>query len=346
MSLITNYEPVVITDTTNLSEAEWLEYRRKGIGGSDAAAVLGLSPFCTARDLYYDKIGVKPAIKDEQNYIAKQVGKLLEPLVAEIFSMKTGLKIYREPKLYSHPLYPFMLANIDYIIVMPDGSLAILECKTTNFNNQDKWYNGAVPINYELQGRHYMPVRNLNTVFFACLYGNNEKEFVYRRIDRDMDYERDIIEQERYFWEEHVQKKTEPPYTENGNLVLESIRRKYGNTDASAPVVNLDGNMAEAIEKYFALRDQKLDFDHKSKDIENEMKRIYAPILDMMGTSSKAVCQSGSSEYSVSYNPSYRESINKDALEILKVFNPEIYSQYVSTTEIRRFTAKKKELAA
>lgn len=346
MSLITNYEPVVVTDTTNLSEQEWLEYRRKGIGGSDAAAVLGLSPFCTSRDLYYDKIGVKPVIGEEQNYVAKQVGKLLEPLVGEIFSRKTGLKIYREAKLYSHPLYPFMLANIDYIVAMPDGTLAVLECKTTNYNNQDKWANGAVPINYELQGRHYMPVRNVNTVFFACLYGNSENEFVYRRIDRDMDYEQDIIEQERYFWEEHVQKKIVPPYTENGNLVLESIRRKYGNADASAPVINIDGNMAEIIERYLALREQKLEFDHKSQDIEDEMKKAYAPILDIMGSNCSAVCLSGSSEYLITYNPSYRESINKDGLEALKVFNPEIYKKYISTTESRRFAVKKKGLAA
>ena len=346
MSAKTSYKPVVITETANLSEAEWLKYRRKGIGGSDVAAVLGLSPFCTARDLYYDKTGAEMAAADEQNYVAKQVGHLLEPLVAEIFSRKTGMKIYKDAKLYSHPLYPFMLANIDYFAEMPDGTTAILECKTTNYNNQDKWYNDAVPVNYELQIRHYMAVMNIDTAFCACLYGNNESEFVYRRIDRDMDYESDITEQEQYFWEEHVQKKIEPPYTESGSLAIESLRRKYGNADQSAPDVTLDKDMAEAIEKYLVLREQKLDFDHKSKDIENEMKRIYAPILDMMGVSCKAVCQSGSTEYTVSYNPSYRESVNKDSLEALKVFNPEIYGQYVSTTETRKFSAKKKEMDA
>jgi predicted phage-related endonuclease len=52
----TEYEPVIVADTENLPEAEWLEYRRQGIGGSNAAAVLGVSPFMTARDLYYDKL--------------------------------------------------------------------------------------------------------------------------------------------------------------------------------------------------------------------------------------------------------------------------------------------------
>jgi predicted phage-related endonuclease len=229
---------------------------------------------------------------------------------------------------------------------MPDGTLAILECKTSNYNCQPKWYNEAVPINYELQVRHYMAVLNLNTGFIACLFGNNDSEFVYRRIDRDSDYESDIIEQEKYFWEEYVQKQAEPPYTESGNLVLDSIHRKYGHADISAPDIALDGSMADIIEKYLALREQKLDCDHKSKAIDDEMKKVYAPILDLMGQNCRAVCRAGSSEYIISYNPSYRESITKDGLEVLRVFNPDIYDKYVSKTESRRLSIKKKELNA
>ena len=56
----TEYSPCVLVDTSNLPEAEWLEWRRKGIGGSDAAAILGISPFATAKDLYYDKLKILP----------------------------------------------------------------------------------------------------------------------------------------------------------------------------------------------------------------------------------------------------------------------------------------------
>ena len=52
------YVPAVLVDTDGLPEETWLEYRRKGIGGSDAAAILGVSPFATARDLYYDKLNL------------------------------------------------------------------------------------------------------------------------------------------------------------------------------------------------------------------------------------------------------------------------------------------------
>lgn len=65
----TAYQPLVLVDTAQLTRPEWLEYRRKGLGGSDAAAVLGISPFRTARDLYYDKLGVVTA-DDQENWVA------------------------------------------------------------------------------------------------------------------------------------------------------------------------------------------------------------------------------------------------------------------------------------
>lgn len=100
-----NCEPLVIVDTTGLTEKEWLEYRRTGIGGSDAAAVLGVSPFTTCRDLYYDKRRIVSAVDDESNWVAKEIGHLLEDLVAKIFSVKTGYHIYQIKKMFRHPLY-------------------------------------------------------------------------------------------------------------------------------------------------------------------------------------------------------------------------------------------------
>lgn len=343
--IVLNYKPVVVVSTENLSEADWLEYRRKGIGGSDAAAVLGLSPFCTTRDLYYDKSGIQPAIEEEQNWVAKEVGHLLEDLVARIFSRKTGLRVYAVKKMFAHPDHPFMLADVDYFVEMPDGSTGILECKTTNYNAQEKWADGTVPVNYELQGRHYMAVMNVNTVFFACLWGNNENEFAYRHMERDLDYEADLIEQEKYFWEEFVMAGVEPPYTESGDLVLDSIRRHYGNADASASAVKLDTTYAKSIEQYLSLREEKLALENKAKKLEDEMKRVYAPIVDKMGVSCGALCTSGKTEYAVSYKPYYRTGISKDDLGKLEVAHPSIYEDYVSTTESRRFSVKKKECA-
>ena len=188
------YAPQILVGTEGLPREQWLEYRRKGIGGSDAAAVLGISPFRTGRDLYYDKLNIVTA-DDAENWVQLEVGTLLEPLVAKIFAHKTGYKIYRRPFMFQHPLYPWMLADLDYMVELPDGTTAILEIKTTNYNAKDNWwYNGEeiVPIYYESQGRHYMAVMNIDRVYFCCLYGNSEDEAMIRRIDRDMAYPVDL----------------------------------------------------------------------------------------------------------------------------------------------------------
>lgn len=237
MSQSIAYQPLVLVETADLSREEWLEYRRLGIGGSDAAAVLGISPFRTARDLYYDKLNIATA-DDDENWVAKEMGNLLEPLVAKIFAKKTGLKIYQRKCMFQHPFYPWMLADLDYLVELPDGTVAILEIKTTNYNAKDHWwYNGKeiVPVYYESQGRHYMAVMNIDRVYFCCLYGNNEDEAIIRHIDRDMDYEAELIEMERCFWHDNVLSKVPPPYTEDGELILESLRRQLGPSEKDAP---------------------------------------------------------------------------------------------------------------
>ena len=95
MALNLDYKPVEVVSTAGMPESEWLEWRRKGIGGSDSSAVMGCSPFCTTRDLYYDKRGIAPAIQDEPNWVTLKVVHLLEPLVAEIFARQTGYRVYQ-----------------------------------------------------------------------------------------------------------------------------------------------------------------------------------------------------------------------------------------------------------
>lgn len=332
-----------VVDISGLSEEDWLEYRRQGIGGSDVAAVMGVSPFATLRDLYNDKCGITDAILTEDNWVAKEVGHRLEDLVAKIFAYKTGYKVFAVRKLFRHPHYSFMQANVDFFVELPDGSIAILECKTSNYNCKDKWNDGAVPVNYEWQCRHYMAVMNLNCAYIACLYGNNENDFVYRKIDRDEGIEQDMIEMEEYFWNEYVLKRIEPPYTETGDLVLESIRRHYGELDPAADAVILPVSMVAKLERYLDLVAQKKLLSNQLTTLEEQIKKAYAPIVDEMKTSCTATCVFGSTTYEVCNKPVYRTAISKDNLRKLEETHPDLYSEYTETTESRRFSVKRKE---
>ena len=96
MALNLNYTPNKLVDITTLTEDQWLDWRRKGIGGSDVAVALNSSPYRTARELYYDKIGVVMADEGPDKSITFQIGHLLEDVVAQIFAKKTGLSVFED----------------------------------------------------------------------------------------------------------------------------------------------------------------------------------------------------------------------------------------------------------
>ena len=344
------YTPGVLVETKDLPEKQWLEWRRKGIGGSDASIVLGISPFATARDLYFDKLGVVSYKDDNSNWVALQIGHLLEDLVAEIFHKKTGFPIYQIKKMFYHPLYPYMLADVDYFVTLPSGETAILEIKTTNYNGKDAWWmdgKETVPVNYEAQGRHYMAVTNLNHVFYCCLYGNSEDNVIIRHIERDAAYEEELTALEGIFWNENVLKKIPPPYTEDGDLVLQSVKHQVGMADPVAPAVELSLPLASCVVRFTELQAQKKLADAQSKKIEGEMKRLQGRIVEAMGKSCTAECLADGKKYQITYQPSYRCVINKDSLLRLQIQHPDIYNEYVTKTVSHRFSVKKSlEVAA
>jgi len=51
-------------------------------------------------------------------------------VVAQIFAKKTGLSVYEDHWMYQHPFFPFLIADVDRFVTLPDGRKAILECKT------------------------------------------------------------------------------------------------------------------------------------------------------------------------------------------------------------------------
>ena len=330
------HQPMVLVDTAGLSEEEWLAYRRKGIGGSDVAALLGISPWRTARDLFYDKLNIAVVEDHEDNWVALEMGHLLEPLVAKIFQHRTGYKVYQIKKMFQHPKYPWMLADVDYFVELPDGTTAILEIKTTNYNAKDNWWldgEETIPAYYESQGRHYMAVMDVDRCFFCCLYGNNEQESIIRDMQRDLAYEDEMIFLEQNFWENHVLTRTPPPYTEDGDLVIESVRRYTGPADKEAPAVSLDLSLTAKLMRFLQLQEQKKGAEAGKKEIEEDMKRLKAAIIAKMGKSCKAICQQDGVNYTVTYNPIRTPGIDKDKEASMVVVNETKRGQLLALLE-------------
>ena len=338
-------EPLVLVDTTDLPRDDWLNYRRQGIGGSDVAAILGVSPFRTARDIYYDKLGVVAVEPDESNWVPLEVGNLLEDLVARIFQKKTGYRVFKIKKMFYHPKHQFMLADVDYFVELPDGTIALLEIKTTNYNAKDNWWldgREIVPVYYELQGRHYMAVMDYDRVFFCCLYGNTEDEVIIREIKRDMAYEEELIYLEQAFWQDNVLVKNPPPYVEDGDLVLESVQMYSQPADPNAEAVTLDFTQMAMLAQYLQMQQEKARLDADSKKLENAMKRLRGRIASEMGACCRAVGNYNGVDYTVTNNPVRKPILAKDNMTRLQLNHPEIYDEYVTTCEYRKFSVRSK----
>lgn len=190
-----------------------------------------------------------------------------------------------------------------------------------------------------------MAVMNLNHVFYCCLYGNSEQETIIRHIERDLDYENELIAIESDFWIEYVQKRIPPRYVEDGELVLESVKNHFGSADPNAPAkLSLSG--ASVAAKYLELQAEKSALNTEIKKIENEMKRLQGQIVDEMGKCCSAEYSRDGTEYTITYNPVVKPVINKENLFRLQMQYPDIYEQFVTISESRRFYVKKSAVKA
>ena len=202
----------IVHETKDMSKEQWLEARKCGIGGSDAASILGLNPYKSSVSVYIEKVdyihGVSMSDKningckidnsnEEANY-RMELGNKLEDFVANEFSLKTGLKVRNVNGILKNDKYPFAIANIDRAVV---GEKAFLECKVTNSYSKKVWQMG-VPIHYQIQVNHYMAVTGATHCYVAALIGN--EELIIHRIDRDEEIIDEIMKLEAMFWDKCI----------------------------------------------------------------------------------------------------------------------------------------------
>jgi putative phage-type endonuclease len=180
-----------LTKTAGMSRDEWLQWRNRGLGGSDIAAIMGLTPrYRTQIDVWLEKTGQAP-VETREPYTVNGVdypseaaywGTVHEDAIAEHFSTVTGLKARRKNAILQHAEYPWMLANIDREIVAP-GIKAGLECKSASAWLHEQWNDGAVPLAYQAQCQWYMAVTGWPVWYIASLIGGNQ--FVFTLLHRD-----------------------------------------------------------------------------------------------------------------------------------------------------------------
>ncbi|MGF6641822.1 YqaJ viral recombinase family protein [Paraburkholderia sp. MM6662-R1] len=216
-----------------MQREQWLEARRHGVGGSDAAPALGLSKYKTSYELWLEKTGeLPPEDLDEVDRI--RFGRLMEDIIAREYARREGVRVRRRTQIIKHPTYPWMLANVDRLI---EGERRGLECKNVDamaYARGDGWGepgSDQVPDEYLLQCQHYMIVLDYpEWDLAACVGGNRLERYVIRR---DPSLEQMIIDGEREFWQRVEQHDApEPDYAHPTTTAL--LQRLYPGTDLAA----------------------------------------------------------------------------------------------------------------
>ena len=298
---------------------EWLAQRARGLGGSDAGAVMGVNKYKSAYTLWAEKTGILPA-PDIDNEAMRQ-GRDLENYVAQRFVEETGKRVKRSNFCYTAIDHPHMRANIDRLIV---GENAALECKTANLFTQDDYQAGVIPDTYYCQCLHYMSVLDLDRVYLAVLVLS--RDFHIFEIDRsDPNVAADmaaLVAAEKAFWT-LVQTNT-PPAIDGSESTAETIKLVTGASNPGTVPVNL-----EDLEALLEIREEYIQ---RLKDLEAEKTKIENVIKGRMDRASRATTSK--------YNITYKSNVCVDEAR-LKADLPDIYELCV-TRKIRETVDRKK----
>lgn len=187
--------------TPEQEHEQWLQARKKGIGGSDIAAIMGQNPYKTPYELWLEKTG--RAESDPDN-AAMYWGRVLEDVVADEFVERTGKKIARRKMVQKD----FVIANVDRVI---QKESAILECKTAR-QRTEQWgeeWTDQVPPNYLLQCQWYLMALERQTCYLAVLFLAERRFHIYQ-IEASERLQQSMWDAAADFWTLYVQRDMPP----------------------------------------------------------------------------------------------------------------------------------------
>ena len=307
----------VLVSTENMPYEEWLEYRRLGIGGSDASVVCGINRYKSPVELWLDKTGqIPPQEAGEAAYWGTQ----LEPFVRAEFTRRTGIEVKQVKELLQSEEYPFMLANLDGICEVPDVGTCIFEAKTASAYKAGEWED-TIPDEYMLQVQHYMAVTGYAGTYIAVLIGGNT--FKWRFVKRDEELISMLIELETDFWS-HVENRIPPPL--DGSDASKNFLS--GRFPSSTPQshITLPDTAAQLLAQYDEACAQLETATERKQQAENLLKEMLGE--NEVGTVGGRI---------VTWKSVVQERLDG---RTLKAEHPKLYKKYINQTSFRRFTIK------
>lgn len=266
---------------------EWLKKRVEGIGGSDAAAVLGVSPYKSALNIYTEKLGLADYEEDDiPEYV--EIGAELEGFIARRYAKQTGRNV-RVPvgiddparfAIQKHPEHSFMICTLDgFIDPVDDRGPGVLELKNVIGFKESDWYDEP-PLHFQIQIQHNMAVTGLTWGSFGVFFGGNK----VRHYDVSLNgrFVESLIREESDFWR-RVQE-GDPPIADGSDSSADALMRLFPK------------DLGETIhlpESVIPMRDEFREVKAKLKELEERKSLLRNQIAQMIGGATIGILPDG-----------------------------------------------------
>lgn len=308
---------VILTSTENMPYDEWLDWRKKGIGGSDASVVCGINRYKSPVEIWMEKTNQLPYQEAGE---AAYWGTQLEALVRAEFTKRTGIEVKQTNQLLQSEDHPFMLANLDGECIHPTHGKCVFEAKTASAYKSGEW-DDAIPDAYILQVQHYMAVTGYMGAYIAVLIGGNT--FRWKFIERDEELISMLIQLEADFWE-HVLAAV-PPTLDGSEASAKFLSERFPNSLPKSKV-ELPDTAAEIILQYEVACENVNQYTEQKQEAENLLKQMLGD--NEIGTAEGRVIT--------------WKSVSQERLDskTLKAEHPILYKKYANKTSYRRFSIK------
>lgn len=289
------------------------QLRTQGIGGSDAAAACGVSPYRSRYDLWHEKTHGTQV----EATLPMRFGAFAESFIREEYERMTGREVM-QPGMLRHPEHPWMLANIDGV-----SGERLLEAKTVGMRGMHLWGEPGtdeVPDDYRFQVQHYLAVTGLPVCDVAVLIAGGEVALY--EVAADQELQASIITLEADLWR-RVQE-NDPPEPESGS---DALRRWPTNTVPDMPEAS-----TELLDTIADLRESKEEAGALAKHIDTLEAKIKSAIGEHDGI-----------KHGDQILATWKCSKATERLDatLLKKERPEIFSEYSRESEgSRRFLLK------
>lgn len=243
----------VLFDTRERTIEQWRAERMRGIGGSEAGAILGMNPHRTPIQVYLEKTGQAEPFEGNE---ATTWGTRLEPMIRNAFPEEYLLREQKETAVAEYPFmlqsteHPFMLANVDGQMIDPVYGNGGLEVKLTSVLMAKAWEHDRLPDTYYAQVQHYAAVTGWPYFMVVALIGYHLE---WRYVPRNEEFIGKLIATEQEFWERHVLG-DELPEPSGKTADSEALASLY--PSSTDEVVELPPELERVMGEYLVLKDQ------------------------------------------------------------------------------------------